>query len=79
MHHITHLRKIENIKKVWIQLQSTRAGMLCDDRERFLRFKQATEIMTKSKGASEEVEKLCEQMKDSLSTLSSLMKKVVST
>ncbi|KAK2558390.1 hypothetical protein P5673_019090 [Acropora cervicornis] len=55
----------------------TNAGILCDDRERFRRFSEATGMMTKSKGAKQEVEKLSEKLEDSLITLCSLMAKVL--
>ncbi|XP_074615742.1 uncharacterized protein LOC141875102 isoform X2 [Acropora palmata] len=56
--------------------RGTNAGILCDDRERFRRFSEATGMMTKSKGAKQEVEKLSEKLEDSLITLCSLMAKV---
>ncbi|XP_074615741.1 uncharacterized protein LOC141875102 isoform X1 [Acropora palmata] len=57
--------------------RGTNAGILCDDRERFRRFSEATGMMTKSKGAKQEVEKLSEKLEDSLITLCSLMAKVL--
>ncbi|XP_067035535.1 uncharacterized protein [Acropora muricata] len=57
--------------------RGTNAGILCDDRERFRRFSEATGMMTKSEGAKEEVEKLSEKLEDSLITLCSLMAKVL--
>lgn len=59
------------------QYRVTNAGILCDDRERFRRFSEATGMMTKSEGAKEEVEKLSEKLEDSLITLCSLMAKVL--
>ncbi|XP_029203669.2 uncharacterized protein LOC114967771 [Acropora millepora] len=57
--------------------RGTNAGILCDDRERFRRFSEATGMMTKSEGEKEEVEKLSEKLEDSLITLCSLMAKVL--
>lgn len=74
---IESLNFTEELTESRVPDRGTNAGILSDDRERFRRFSEATGIMTKSKGAKKEVEKLSEQLEDSLTTLCSLMKKVL--
>ncbi|XP_015761864.1 PREDICTED: uncharacterized protein LOC107340982 [Acropora digitifera] len=73
---IESLNFTEELTKSRVPDRGTSARILCDDRERFRRFSEATGMMTKSKGAKEEVEKLSE-LKDSLITFCSLMAKVL--
>ncbi|XP_068711952.1 uncharacterized protein [Montipora capricornis] len=57
--------------------RSTKAGVLCDDMQRFLRFKTAAKIMTKSTDADKEVETLSDDLESSLFSFTSLMGKVL--
>lgn len=65
------------LKQSIFHLQGTDEGILCDDMQRFSRFKTAVKLVTKT-ASDEEVEKISDQLESSLYTFTSLMRRVVS-
>ena len=66
-----------DLKQSVFHLQGTDEGILCDDMQRFSRFKTAVKLVTKT-ASDEEVEKISDQLESSLYTFTSLMRRVVS-
>lgn len=57
--------------------RATKGGILCDDMQRFLRFKTAMTLVSKSTSVSEKVEELSDDLEKSLFSFTGLMRKVL--